>query len=391
MSPASAAPAAGAVPYWRLSAFYLFFFATLGALLPYWGLYLRALGYAAHEIGSLMAILAATKIVAPNVWGWVADRRGQRLPVVRLGAGLAFFLFLGVFVADGFWPLAATMALFTFFWNAALPQFEANTFNWLGTARERYSRIRLWGSVGFIATSAALGPVLDELGATTLPWFVALLYLALWGASLAAPPAPAGRDHGDDHGPIARVLRQPHVWSLLLVCFLMQASHGPYYAFFSIYLQDAGYSGLAIGALWALGVIAEIGVFLAMQGLLPRFGARRLLLASLALTALRWVLVAGFVDVPVVLIGAQTLHAASFGLYHAVAISLVDRFFTGPHQGRGQAFYSSMSFGAGQALGTLAAGFLWTAAGGSATFLAAAGIAAAAWLVAATGLRRVQA
>ena len=60
MTPASAAPAAGAVPYWRLSAFYLFFFATLGALLPYWGLYLRALGYAAHEIGSLMSILAAT-------------------------------------------------------------------------------------------------------------------------------------------------------------------------------------------------------------------------------------------------------------------------------------------------------------------------------------------
>lgn len=380
--------AAPAVPYWRLSAFYLFFFATLGALLPYWSVYLRELGYTPAEIGSLMAIIAGTKIVAPNVWGWVADRRGQRLPVVRLGAGLAFVLFLGVFVADGFWPLAGTMALFTFFWNAALPQFEANTFNWLGSARERYSRIRVWGSLGFIATSATLGPILDSIGALTLPWFVALLYLALWGASLAAPPAPEIKGDGEP-GPIAGVLRQPHIWSFLLVCFLMQASHGPYYAFFSIYLQDHGYTGLAIGGLWALGVVAEVGVFLVVHRLFPRFGACSLLLASLGLTAIRWLMIAAFVTQPVILALAQTLHAASFGLYHAVAISLVDRFFVGSHQGRGQAFYSSLSFGAGQAVGSLAAGFLWTGLGGAGTFVLAGGVAAVAAAIAAVGLRRV--
>lgn len=382
------AVAASPVPYWRLSAFYLLFFATLGALLPYWSVYLRALGYEPAEIGSLMAIIAGTKIVAPNVWGWVADRRGQRLPVVRLGSGLAFLLFLGVFVADGFWPLAATMALFTFFWNAALPQFEANTFNWLGTARERYSRIRLWGSLGFIATSASLGPLLDEFGALALPWFVAVCYLALWGASLAAPSAP-DYESSETPGPILRVLRQPHVWSFLLVCFLMQASHGPYYAFFSIYLQDHGYGGWLIGGLWALGVAAEVGVFLIMHRLLPRFGARTLLLASLALTALRWLVIAAFVHQPVILALAQTLHAASFGLYHAVAISLVDRFFVGPHQGRGQAFYSSLSFGAGQAVGSLSAGLLWTGLGGPGTFVLASAVAAVAWVIAGIGLRRV--
>ena len=388
----SGVTAAGtALPYWRLSAFYLFFFAALGALLPYWGVYLRALGHTPGEIGSLMAIIAGTKIVAPNLWGWLADRRGERLSVVRLGAGLAFLLFLGVFPAHGFWALALVMALFSFFWNAALPQFEANTFNWLGAGRERYSRIRLWGSIGFIATSASLGPLLDRLGEAALPWFVAALFLGLWLASLAAPPAPRGDGAPQAHESILAVLRRPHVWSLLLVCFLMQASHGPYYAFFSIHLQDHGYSGFAIGGLWALGVIAEIGVFLAMHRLLPRHGALVLLLTSLGLTALRWLLIALFVDSPLVLVLAQTLHAASFGLYHAVAISLVDRFFTGPHQGRGQAFYSSMSFGAGQAVGAFAAGLLWTAAGGAATFASAAGVAAAALAVGAVGLRGVRA
>ncbi|MDX1610540.1 MAG: MFS transporter, partial [Halofilum sp. (in: g-proteobacteria)] len=316
-------------------------------------------------------------------------RRGERMPVVRFGAGMAFVLFLGVFLAQGFWWLAAVMALFTFFWNAALPQFEANTFNWLGSARSGYSRVRLWGSIGFIGTSAALGPLLDVTGVGALPWFVAALYLGLWAASLAAPAAPR---HGpaDDPGPIARVLRRPHVWSLLLVCFLMQASHGPYYTFFSIHLQDHGYDGLAIGALWALGVIAEVGVFLLMHRLLPRFGARPLLLASLGLTALRWLVIARFVDALPLLLAAQLLHAASFGLYHAVAISLIDRFFTGSHQGRGQAFYSSLSFGAGQAAGSFGTGLLWGAIGGAATFAAAGAVAAAAFLVAAIGLREVR-
>jgi PPP family 3-phenylpropionic acid transporter len=383
----AAASSDAGVPYWRLSAFYLFFFAVLGALLPYWGVYLRSLGYSPAEIGSLMAVIAGTKIVAPNLWGWLADRRGERLGVVRLGAGLAFVFFLGVFAAHGFWALAAVMALFSFFWNAALPQFEATTFNWLGDRRERYSRIRLWGSIGFIATSASFGVIMEHLGTPVLPVFIAVLFAALWLASLAAPAAPRAATQATQHGSIGAVLSRPPVWSLLLVCFLMQASHGPYYAFFSIYLQDHGYTGLMIGGLWALGVIAEIGVFLGMHRLLPRHGATRLLVASLVLTALRWLMVAFGVELIGILVLAQTLHAASFGLYHAVAIALVDRFFTGPHQGRGQALYSSVSFGGGQAVGAFCAGWLWMAGGGTVTYTAAAGVAAVAGGVAALGLR----
>jgi PPP family 3-phenylpropionic acid transporter len=155
------------------------------------------------------------------------------------------------------------------------------------------------------------------------------------------------------------VLGRPIVLSLLGVCFLMQASHGPYYAFFTLYLEDSGYSRAVIGQLWALGVAAEIVVFLLMPRWLPRYGARRLLLAATALTTLRWLLIAGYAAHLPVIIFAQTLHAASFGLYHAVAIYLVHVLFTGIHQGRGQALYSSISFGAGGAVGALVSGYLW--------------------------------
>jgi PPP family 3-phenylpropionic acid transporter len=371
--------------YLRLSGFYLFYFAALGALLPYWGLYLKSLGYTPGAIGELLALLMATKLVAPNLWGWIADHSGRRMAVVRVASLCAVIAFCGVFLGRGYWWMAAVMILFSFFWNAALPQFEAVTMTQLGAQPHRYSSIRLWGSIGFILSVAALGPLLGRYDAGLLPWVLVSLYAAIWFTTLLVPEQPVVPVH-HERLRLWEVLRRPQVASLLLVCFLMQASHGPYYGFYSIYLEDHGYPRWLIGQLWAVGVCAEIGVFLLMHRWLPRFGARRLLLASLALTTVRWLLIAYFVDSLAVLIFAQTLHAASFGIFHAVAITLIHRFFTGRHQGRGQALYSSLSFGAGGAVGSLYAGYLWGAgtAGGGATaaFMVAAAASATAFVVA---------
>lgn len=373
------------VPYWRLSGFYLFYFASLGAFLPYWTLYLANLGYDAVAIGQLMALMALTKLISPNIWGWIADHTGERMRIVRLGSLAAAVSFAGVFLGQGFWWLALVMVAFSFFWNATLPQFEATTLNHLGREPQRYTRIRIWGSIGFIAAVAALGPLLDRYGTAPLPALLLVLFAAIWLSTLhvderagPAPPASAR---------IGLVLRQPHVLALLAVCFLMQASHGPYYTFYSIYLEDHGYSRSLIGQLWALGVIAEVGVFLLMHRLVPRIGLRALLLASLALAALRWLLIGFFVDSLPVLVGAQLLHAATFGVYHGVAIQLIHRYFQGRHQGRGQALYSSVSYGAGGALGALYSGFTWDSAGATVTFAIAAALSALAWLLAWRALR----
>jgi len=372
--------------YWRLSGFYLFYFASLGALVPYWGLYLKSLSFSVTQIGQLFAILMATKIVAPNVWGWIADRTGHRMTIVRSASMLAALSFTGVFLANGFWQLALVMVAFSFFWNASLPQFEATTMNHLGGEPHRYSGIRLWGSVGFIVSVVLLGPLLDAAGAAVLPRIIAVLFMLIWLTSLIVPESAAAHLPLDQER-LRDVLRRPVVVSLLTVCFLVQASHGPYYAFFSIYLGDYGYSTALIGQLWALGVLAEIGVFLLMPRLLPRFGARRLLLSAVILTTLRWLLIAGFADRLPVMVFAQTLHAASFGLYHAVAIFMVHRLFTGAHQGRGQALYSSVSFGAGGAVGSLLSGYLWTGMGAQAMYLLAAGASLAAVIVVFFGIR----
>jgi PPP family 3-phenylpropionic acid transporter len=374
--------------YWRLSGFYLFYFASLGALVPYWGLYLKSLEFTVTEIGQLVAILMATKIIAPNVWGWIADRTGYRMTIIRVASLLAAIAFAGVFAGTAYWWLALVMVVFSFFWNATLPQFEATTMSHLGDEMHRYSGIRLWGSVGFIVAVAGLGTLLNQYGTDLLPSVLLGLFVCIWLCSLAVPESAAGH-LPLDQVPLRKVLQRPVVVSLLGVCFLMQASHGPYYTFFSIYLEDYGYSTTAIGQLWALGVVAEIGVFLLMPVLLPRYGARKLLILAGVLTTVRWLLTALYAGTPAIIIFSQTLHAASFGLYHAVMIFLIHSLFTGAHQGRGQALYSSLSFGAGGALGSIASGYLWTGFGPQTMYLMAAATSLCAVFLVLSGVKNI--
>ena len=362
------------VPYWRLSSFYFFYFALLGALVPYWGLLLRERGFDAVAIGELMAILMATKIVAPNVWGWLGDHLGHRMRIVRAASLVSVATFAAMYWAEGFWATALVMTLYSFFWNASLPQFEVITFTYLKERVARYARIRVWGSVGFIVTVIVIGVLIDWRGADMVLPAVLSIFVAIWLSSmLVQDPDPEPHPHSQQ--PLASILRRPAIIGFFLAVFLMQVSHGPYYAFYSIHMTDHGYSESLIGQFWALGVLAEVGMFVIMHRLLGRYGARRVLVWSLALAAVRWALIAGFADSLAVLLIAQLLHAATFGTFHAASIHLVHHYFRGRHQGRGQALYSSASFGAGGAVGSLASGYVWQGLGGSTTFAVASGVA----------------
>ncbi|MCG7897077.1 MAG: MFS transporter [Candidatus Thiodiazotropha weberae] len=369
------------MPYWRLSGFYFFYFASLGAMLPFWGLYLQDRGYSPAEIGELMAVIMVTKLIAPNIWGWIADHTGRRMPIVRLASLFSVICFIGVFFVEGYWALALVMMLFSFFWNASLPQFEAVTMSYLHERIQHYSRIRLWGSVGFILAVLALGFMLEQWGVGLVPKVVLGLYLGIFLYSLLVPEKGAGVVQ-HTQGSILDVLKRREIIAFLLVCFLMQASHSAYYAFYSIYMEEIGYSSSLIGQLWALGVVVEVLVFLVMHHLLHRWGARTVLIASLAIAVVRWMLVATTSDqMPMVLL-AQVMHAATFGTFHAAAIHMVHHYFVGKHQGRGQALYSSISFGAGGAFGSLLSGYLWSGMGPEAPYWVAAGYALIALIIA---------
>jgi PPP family 3-phenylpropionic acid transporter len=349
-----------ALPYWRLSGFYFFYFALLGSYIPYWGLYLRDLSFDAREIGYLTGMVMATKVFAPSLWGALGDRSGRRLAVIRSGSLLALLCFCGIFFNTGFWWLMLVVAGYSFFWNAVLPQFEVITLGHLGGEHERYSQVRVWGSIGFVGAVVGLGWLFDVLPVGLLPWIMAGLLAMIWLCSLWVPAMDTGPPAGTASlQRFIAVLRLPSVRAFFVVCLLLQIAHGPYYTFFSLQLQELGWSRAIIGGLWALGVIAEVVLFLVMHRVLPRYGIRLIMLASLALAALRWLMIGFGADLLLVLLLAQCLHAATFGAFHAVSIELIRRSFPAGLAGQGQAFYSGVSFGGGGAIGAIISGWLW--------------------------------
>jgi PPP family 3-phenylpropionic acid transporter len=182
-------------------------------------------------------------------------------------------------------------------------------------------------------------------------------------------------------------LKRPEVLAFLVVSMLLQAAHGPYYVFYSIYLQQLHYSATTTGSLWALGVLAEIILFIFMRPLLGRFSLRGIMLWSLVLAACRWLMIAWHADNPVFLVSAQLLHAASFGSAHIAAIHLVQHYFGEQHLSKGQALYSSFSFGVGGMVGSLYSGYYWDVLGAKLIFMIAALLSFLAFVIAFGGMR----
>ncbi|NLD01270.1 MAG: MFS transporter [Gammaproteobacteria bacterium] len=382
-----------ALPYWRLSGFYFFYFALLGATAPFLALYFDHLGFSAARIGELIAIPMLMRCLAPNLWAWLADRTQQRLAIVRFGAICTLLSFALIFLDQSFAWLALIMVLHAFFWHAILAQFEVITLAHLGERSERYSQLRLWGSVGFMLVVVGFGYLFDRVGLEYYPWAILAVMSGIILSSFWVPAQPVTLNIKTDlQQAVTHESRITSMWPIVIFLAsvtLMQLSHGPYYTFLTLHLIDLNYSRTVIGWLWALGVLAEIGLFVIMPWLLRRVRLKRIILISLVLAALRWWLLGFYADTLVILLFVQILHAATFGSFHAAGIHFVQRYFAAHKQGQGQGLYVSFS-GVGGALGALYAGYTWQAFGASLTFALASVIAVLAALLVVLGLRSIE-
>jgi PPP family 3-phenylpropionic acid transporter len=381
-----------AVPYWRLSAFYFAYFAFLGVFATFFSLYLQSLGHSPAEIAILMSLVHAVRVVTPNFWGWLSDTSGRRVAIIRMAFAAATIAFLGVFFGTGFWWLFAVITLMAIFWSAAMPLFEAAVMDWLGGDAGHYGRIRAWGSAGYIVAVIGAGVTLDAVAIAWVLVMVAVL-MAITCATAFTLPERTAQPHEHDRVPIADLFRRRDVVAIFAACFLMCASQGAMFAFYPIYLVEHGYSKTGVGILSSLAVIAEIGVFLVLPAIFRRFTHYQLWTFSFAVTAVRFQLVAWLPDLVAVQAFAQLLHMFTFGTYHATALALIHQRFRGRLQTRGQALYTSLSWGLGGALGGLASGAMWERWGAAATFSLSSAIALAglAIVVFALGEKRLDA
>jgi PPP family 3-phenylpropionic acid transporter len=375
-----------------LGLLYAVYFGFVGASGPYFPLLFDSWGMTALQIGALVALSHLIRIVAPPVWGWAADRSGQTRNLLQAGAAVMAAMCLLLPQTQSLDPVlrfagaALTMAVLHLAAAGQGPLTESMSLRLAEGDVGRYGRMRVWGSIGFILTVAGFGHLLDAHGVWLLPYLLAAIAAGLVLAIRRLPAAAqaSGRPHGER---LRDQILKPTMLAFLAASLLMILAHAPFYAFFSLYLAHLGYPKTAIGLFWALGVVAEIGLFLAQRRLFDRFPATMLLLATTVLCVLRFLLTAVAASLPfaaatAVLVIAQVLHAATFALHHTASMSLMHQRFGTRYQARAQSLYTAVSYGLGGAVGGLGAGIIWQTWGPGATFYgasiaAALGVAAA--------------
>ncbi|MCG6117449.1 MAG: MFS transporter [Aquimonas sp.] len=381
-----------ALPYWRLSGVYFFYYAVVGVFTPYFARWMEGLGHGALAISVLFALWYATRIVGPPLWATLSRGSAQPKRWLLLGLWLAVLGFLGFFGAGHLGLLLVSMAVFSLFFNAVLPQLEAFTLAGLGERKHSYGRVRLWGSVGFIVLAVGYGWLLQHYSGPDLPWAMGACILATALIAISLPAqrrieSPLPLDPADGASPLSVLIRRPGVPAFIAVVFLMQVSFGPYYLFFTLQLERHGHATDVIGQLWGLGVVAEIVLFMYAASVLKRVSAARLLQLALAVTVLRWVAIAVAPDSLPLMIVVQLGHAIGFGAFHVACMQRIVELFDEADRAGGQSLMFSLGSGVGGVVAAVLAGLLWSSGGGLYAFVVGAGFAALGLVPAFWGLR----
>ena len=354
--------------------FALFFFAYygyVGVFSPYASLYFADRGLSATQIGILMSLMQVMRIFGPNVWGWVADQSRRRVLVLRLTSVAAALTFCGMFVGQSFMFFFTLMVTVNLFTSAQGPISEALMLSSMRGDLTHYGRVRLWGSVGFIVLVTLSGYALDWQGIELMPWIALLMLVMVTSVTFSLHEEPATQ-HAQPSNSVRELLSRKSVLSFFASTFLMIAAHSSLYVYYSLYLSDMGYSKSVIGLMWSLGVIAEILFFFYQAPLFRRFGVRKLMLFSLAVAVIRFLMIGWGAQSLAILLVAQVLHAATFGVHHSASVATLQRWFAGSLQARGQALFISISYGLGGTVGGLLLSACWDTFGARWVYVLAA-------------------
>lgn len=363
-----------------LAAVYAALFIAPGFYLPFFPVFLVAMGFSPEAIGIAIGIPMGVRLLANPVAGILSDRWGRPrrfLAVLGVGAAFAFVLMA---VVPGTASILLLVALATVFWGPAFPLTDAFGVR---LARERgfdYGRARLWGSVAFIGANVVLGVAMEVLPPASVVWLIAASLILFAACAQMLPRL--------ERPPAHEVASPPRISKKILLgvfaAACVQASHAALYAFGSVHWRAGGISSSMIGFLWGVGVAAEVVVFYFATVMLRRFSPLGLILIGGVSAIVRFALTAldppQFLLVPLMMMHAFTFTATFLGM-----VAIAGESGGAGAQGRAQAF-SSTAVSIAMLLATFAAGPLY-ARYGAYVFFASALIAAfgcvlaiAAWL-----------
>jgi MFS transporter, PPP family, 3-phenylpropionic acid transporter len=390
----------------RVSLLFAAFFVIAGTQLPYLPVWLDWVGLGAREIALITAAPMVIRVAVTPAIAFAADRSGdhRRFLVALAWTALAAALALGQ--CASFWPVLILTLLLAVATATIIPLTETVAMGGVRGAGLDYGRMRLWGSLSFIAASFYGGLLLDRVGAPAAVWLMAggaaLTALAAHALPTGSDPSrmrfrgvrSAGRERSDPATGARPGIRLAEavdlVRSRLFVVFLVaagavQAAHATIYTFGTLHWTAQGLSGGWSGTLWAIGVAVEIGLMAFSRAVVRRIGAVELIVLGAAASVVRW-LAMGFDPPLAALVVLQALHGLTYGATHIGAFYFMSQVVAERQAGTAQALYASSTAGIAMGGAMLLSGQLYAAYGGR-TYWAMAAIAAVG-LAASLALRR---
>ena len=358
---------------WTVGTQYFIYFGVLGVFLPYFNLYCYHLGFSGAQIGAISATRSITMVVFALLWGVMADRFDARRPIYIFCNFASALLWALYFTTTAFWPMLLITMIYAAFHAPIISFLEAFTMDILGPEKEGYGRIRVWGSISFIMVVVVLGRVIDLFSIDLILVLIFAGSIMLGLMTFSVPRISIDRQAGGRKH-LRSFLNLP-VAVFLTCSFLMLVSHGTYYGFFSIHLENLGFSKTFIGIAWALASTAEILVMVTSKRLFARFSLEKVLIFSFAIASVRWIMLFFVTSAPLILL-SQCLHAATYGTFHMASILYIDRLSPNHLKTFGQAVNNAVQYGLGLMIGFFLNGFLYDALGSYNLFMVSSGIAA---------------
>jgi PPP family 3-phenylpropionic acid transporter len=361
----------------RVAAFLGTYFAAnaINAFMPLW---FADRGLSAAAIGQVLGAASLLRVLAGPGWGTIADRIGQRRPVLLFAAFAAAGLTASYAATTSFLPLLLIAAGQGVAASAINPLADSLALSLAREGRLDYGPVRAVGSAAFMVATAAAGWLLNRVGSWLAPWLVSAGYaasaiLAPFLPEAATPPAAPHAFAG------LRLFRNP-AFRLAVGCTaLIQGAHAAYYGFAALFWRSQGFSDTTIGLLIAEGIVAEILLFARGRRLIERLGPAGLTACAAGASVLRWTVTALAPPLPVLAV-VQLLHAATFAMQHWSAMLVLSRFVPAERAATAQALHAALGYGAPTGLLMLVSGWLYARHGGLA-FLAMAAVAGSAALL----------
>jgi MFS transporter, PPP family, 3-phenylpropionic acid transporter len=324
----------------RLSFFYGTAFGMLGSYLPFFPVWLKAVGIEASWIGIITAVPALTRFtVLPLVTAFAERRQATRNAIIVTTCATALGLTL-VGTQQQALPLFLIFAVTCCLWTPTAPLTDAYALRGVVHYGLNYGPLRLWGSAAFVAGALLCGWVVDVIAPERLIWIIAATAGLSALASLGLQPIDCPRRSEQAHRGAGGLLRDGGFLAIIVASALIQGSHAAYYIFASIVWKQAGFGGLTIAMLWSLGVLAEIVLF----ALSPRFALPSAVLVMIgALSAVaRWIITAQQPPIAILAI-VQLTHGLTFGLTQVGTMGLLVHYVPGHVMARGQGYLAACS------------------------------------------------